>query len=62
LSTRHEELLFDRQQLQQVWKLRRVLNALEEGKGLELLIDKIRHTRSNDEFLSEIAKAPTPGS
>jgi transcription termination factor Rho len=61
-STRHEELLFDRQQLQQVWKLRRVLNALEEGKGLELLIDKIRTTTSNDEFLAEIAKAPTPGS
>ena len=61
-STRHEELLFDRQQLQQVWKLRRVLNALEEGKGLELLIDKIRTTKSNDEFLSELAKAPSPGS
>ena len=61
-STRHEELLFDRQQLQQVWKLRRVLNALEEGKGLELLIDKIRTTKSNDQFLSEIAKAPSPGS
>jgi transcription termination factor Rho len=61
-STRHEELLFDRNQLQQVWKLRRVLNALEDGKGLELLIDKIRTTKSNDEFLSEIAKAPTPGS
>jgi len=61
-STRHEELLFDRNQLQQVWKLRRVLNALEEGKGLELLIDKIRTTKSNDEFLAEIAKAPTPGS
>ena len=60
-STRHEELLFDRQQLQQVWKLRRVLNALEEGKGLELLIDKIRTTRDNDEFLAEIAKAPTAG-
>ncbi len=60
-STRHEELLFDRQQLQQVWKLRRVLNALEEGKGLELLIDKIRTTKSNDVFLSEIAKAPAPG-
>jgi transcription termination factor Rho len=60
-STRHEELLFDRQQLQQVWKLRRVLNALEEGKGLELLIDKIRTTQSNDEFLAEIAKAPSPG-
>ncbi len=64
-STRHEELLFDRSQLQQVWKLRRVLNALGSdgggGAGLELLMDKIRTTRSNDEFLAEIAKAPTPG-
>jgi transcription termination factor Rho len=60
-STRHEELLFDRVQLQMVWKLRRVLNALEGGAGLELLMDKIKSTRSNDEFLSEIAKAPTGG-
>ncbi|MFZ2057100.1 MAG: transcription termination factor Rho [Acidimicrobiales bacterium] len=64
-STRHEELLFDRSQLQQVWKLRRVLNALGGdgggGAGLELLMDKIRTTRSNDEFLAEIAKAPIPG-
>jgi transcription termination factor Rho len=63
-STRHEELLFDRGQLQQVWKLRRVLNALgAEGSaaaGLELLMDKIKTTKSNDEFLLEIAKAPTP--
>ena len=61
-STRHEELLFDRVQLQQVWKLRRVLNALaSDGKdaaGLELLMDKIRTTTSNDEFLAEIAKGP----
>jgi transcription termination factor Rho len=63
-STRHEELLFDRSQLQQVWKLRRVLNALgSEGSaaaGLELLMDKIKTTKSNDEFLAEIANAPTP--
>ncbi|MBV8981671.1 MAG: transcription termination factor Rho [Acidimicrobiia bacterium] len=59
-STRHEELLFERHQLQQVWKLRRVLNALEGGAGLELLMDKIKTTKSNDEFLGEIAKAPTP--
>jgi transcription termination factor Rho len=57
-STRHEELLFDRRDLQQVWKLRRVLNALEGGSGLELLIDKLRSTKSNAEFLTEIAKAP----
>jgi transcription termination factor Rho len=63
-STRHEELLFDRGQLQQVWKLRRVLNALASdgnaASGLELLMDKIRTTQSNDEFLAEIAKGPTP--
>ena len=48
-----------------VWKLRRVLSALEgdgrSGAGLELLIDKLKTTKSNDEFLSEIAKNPTPG-
>ncbi|HEX2063295.1 MAG TPA: transcription termination factor Rho, partial [Acidimicrobiales bacterium] len=63
-STRHEELLFERVQLQQVWKLRRVLNALgSEGNaaaGLELLMDKIKTTKSNEEFLAEIAKGPTP--
>jgi transcription termination factor Rho len=63
-STRHEELLFDRIQLQQVWKLRRVLNALaSEGSsaaGLELLIDRIKTTRTNDEFLAEVAKNATP--
>ena len=62
-STRHEELLFERNQLNQVWKLRRVLNALDSdgssGRGLELLIDKIRTTKNNDEFLAEIAKAPS---
>ena len=40
-STRHEELLFDRKQLQQVWKLRRVLSGLaadgNAAAGLELL-------------------------
>ncbi len=63
-STRHEELLFDRRQLEQVWKLRRVLGALAaEGSNaasLELLMEKIRQTKSNDEFLAEIAKNPAP--
>jgi transcription termination factor Rho len=64
-STRHEELLFERSQLNQVWKLRRVLNALgQDGNtaaGLELLMDKIKTTSTNDEFLAEIAKNPVPG-
>ncbi|HET9089431.1 MAG TPA: transcription termination factor Rho [Acidimicrobiales bacterium] len=65
-STRHEELLFNRELLPQVWKLRRVLNGLasegREAAGLELLIDKLKTTRSNDEFLAEIAKGPNPTS
>jgi len=65
-STRHEELLFDRSQLNSVWKLRRVLHALEggdngrTGAGLELLLEKLKQTKNNDEFLAEIAKNPTP--
>lgn len=66
-STRHEELLFDRQELNSVWKLRRVLHALESGDngrtgaGLELLLEKLKQTKTNDEFLNEIAKNPAPG-
>jgi len=61
-STRHEELLFDRQELQMVWKLRRVLSGLAaEGSaapGLELLMDRLKTFKSNSEFLSEIARQP----
>jgi transcription termination factor Rho len=62
-STRHEELLFDRKQLQLVWKLRRVLSGLaadgNAAPGLELLIDRLKTFRTNDQFLDEIGKAPT---
>ncbi len=61
-STRHEELLFDRTQLQMVWKLRRVLSGLaadgNAAPGLELLVDRLRTFRTNEEFLTEIAKQP----
>ena len=65
-STRHEELLFDRNELGSVWKLRKVLHALEggdngrTGAGLELLLEKLKQTKNNDEFLAEISKNPTP--
>jgi transcription termination factor Rho len=64
-STRHEELLFDHPHLAQVWKLRRVLDALasngNSGAGIELLADKFRSTTSNDQFLAEIAASSAPG-
>jgi transcription termination factor Rho len=56
-GTRKEELLFDRKELEQVWKLRRVLLALEPGAALELLIDRLKTTKTNSEFLTEVAKS-----
>jgi transcription termination factor Rho len=61
-STRHEELLFDgRKQLELVWRLRRVLNGLAEdgssARSLELLIEKLKTTKTNEEFLADVAKA-----
>jgi transcription termination factor Rho len=57
-GTRKEELLMPPEELALVWRLRRVLHALESGAALELLVDKIRATKSNEQFLKEIAKAP----
>ena len=59
-STRHEELLFDRKQLQMAWKLRRVLSGLaadgNPAPGLEMLMGRLKSFRTNDEFLAELAK------
>ena len=60
-GTRKEELLLGPEELQLVWRLRRVLHALEGGGALELLIDKMKATRGNAEFLREIAKVPVKG-
>jgi len=58
-GTRKEELLLPPEELVLVIKLRRVLHALEPGAALELLTDKIRATKSNEQFLKEISKAPS---
>ncbi|MEA2487738.1 MAG: transcription termination factor Rho [Actinomycetota bacterium] len=60
-GTRKEELLLTPEELQLVWRLRRVLHALEGGGALELLIDKMKATQGNAQFLREIAKAPVKG-
>jgi transcription termination factor Rho len=56
-GTRREELLFHPDELTEVWKLRRVLMALEPGAALELLIDRLKSTQSNAAFLAEVAKS-----
>ena len=60
-GTRKEELLLPPEELALVIKLRRVLHALEPAAALELLTDKIRATKSNEQFLKELAKAPSGG-
>ncbi|MGK5546514.1 transcription termination factor Rho [Streptomyces sp. URMC 127] len=61
-STRKEEILLGGEELSIVWKLRRVLHALDSQQAIELLLDKMKQTKSNAEFLMQIAKTtPSPG-
>jgi transcription termination factor Rho len=59
-STRKEEILLSPDELSVVIKLRRVLHALDPQQGIDLLLDRLRKTRTNIEFLMQIAKT-TPG-
>jgi transcription termination factor Rho len=55
-GTRKEEILMAPEELAIVWKLRRVLHALEQQQALELLVDKMKQTKNNIEFLMQIQK------
>jgi transcription termination factor Rho len=55
-STRKEELLMDSSEAQRVWQVRSILNALDSGQKIELLIQKLKETRSNAEFLRELQR------
>src|SRR5262249_17078769 len=50
-GTRKEDLLLDKDELKYVWILRKVLNEMNPVEAMELLIDKMRKTKSNAEFL-----------
>ena len=56
-STRREELLMSREELAIMWRLRRVLSGLESLQALEMLLDRLRRTQSNAEFLMAITKS-----
>ena len=53
-GTRKEELLIERDELQRLWILRKVLTQLNPVEAMELLVDKIGKTRSNKEFLASM--------
>jgi transcription termination factor Rho len=53
-GTRKEEILLSGEELKIMWKLRRVLAALDQQQGIELLIDRLKKTKSNVEFLMQV--------
>ena len=55
-GTRKEEILMGAEELSITWKLRRVLHALDSQQALELLLEKMKGTKSNVEFLMQIQK------
>ncbi len=59
-GTRREELLMSKEELAIVWKLRRVLSGLDGQQALELLLERLKKSHSNIEFLMQVQKT-TPG-
>jgi transcription termination factor Rho len=55
-GTRREELLLPQEVLRQVWTLRRMLSAVGEVEGVELLLQRMAKTKSNKEFLDTLNK------
>jgi transcription termination factor Rho len=61
-GTRREELLMSKEELQIIWKLRRVLSGLDGQQALELLLERLKKTQNNLEFLMQVQKTtPTAG-
>ena len=61
-STRKEELLMSPDELKIVWQLRRVLHALEPQQALEVLMDRMKDTKSNAEFLMTVQRTTVASS
>ena len=58
-GTRKEEILLAPEELRIMWKLRRVLAALDSQQGIELLLDRLRKTKNNYEFLTQVQQTAT---
>ncbi|MEQ3695245.1 MAG: transcription termination factor Rho [Thalassolituus sp.] len=55
-GTRREDMLFNEADLQRLWILRRLLAEMEDLQGIEFLLDKLRKTKTNDEFFDSMRK------
>jgi transcription termination factor Rho len=60
-GTRREELLMSKEEMAIVWKLRRVLSSLDGQQALELLLERLKKSQTNIEFLMQVQKTtPSP--
>jgi transcription termination factor Rho len=55
-GTRKEELLIEENDLNRIWVLRKVLSQMNEVEAVELLIDKLGKTKTNQDFLNQMTK------
>ncbi|HEX7504276.1 MAG TPA: transcription termination factor Rho, partial [Syntrophales bacterium] len=55
-GTRKEELLIEREELNKIWVLRKVLSQMSEVEAMELLVDKLSKTKSNGEFIKMMSQ------
>jgi transcription termination factor Rho len=53
-STRNEELLLEKEVLASTWRVRRMLESVQEDNSLDLLIDRMKKTKSNKELLATL--------
>lgn len=56
-GTRKEDLLYERGMLTKVWVLRRILNPMGVMDGMEFLLDKLKDSKTNDDFFDRMNKA-----
>ena len=55
-GTRREELLTGEEELQRMWILRKLLHGMEDLPAIEFLLDKLKDTKSNDEFFRSMKR------
>jgi transcription termination factor Rho len=55
-GTRREELITDPEELQMMWILRKIIHPMEEVAAIEFLLDKLKETKTNDDFFNSMKK------
>jgi len=53
-GTRKEDLLLDKELINRVWILRKLLSSMNPADGMEFLVDKLKHAKTNNDFLDSM--------